>query len=118
MSDEVNYLMLSVKSENAIIEAIALLKTAKTLSADANRSREIVVEIAELEADRAKIHAKRLAHFAGTIKINPPSEDDVKKVDELAKKLDGMIANAEMSKATIMAATEVIEIWNETNKPV
>ncbi len=118
MSEQGNYLLVSLKAENAIIEAIALLKTEKTLYADADRSREIVVEIAEFEADRAKIHAKRLAYIAGKTKIKPPSDADFKKVEELAKKIDGMIANAENSKAAIKAATEIIETWNETNKPV
>ncbi len=116
MSEKGDYLVISLHSENAINDAIALLKTIKTNYANAEETRDINVKIAELEAERAKIHAKRLAYLAGKVGINPPSDDDVNKTEELVKEMDGFIAGAQAGKAIIRVATNIINIWSKTLK--
>ena len=109
-----NYLGLSLRAENAIIEAIGLLRTVRTLYADENESRVITVQIADMKANKAKIHSERLAFLAEQIEIRPPSSVDVEKVTQLAKELDKFTVNSNIASDVIKAATNIVNIWAKT----
>lgn len=109
-----NYLILSLRAENAIIEAIGLLKTVRTLHADENESRVITVQIADLEAKRTKIHADRLAFIAEELSIRPPTSHDVDTITQLAKEVDKFIVNANIASDVIEATTKIVNMWAKT----
>jgi hypothetical protein len=109
-----NYLEVSLKLEFAINKTIALLKTRKTVHADAEESQLIDIKIGDLEAKRAKIVADRFAFLAEQREIKPPSDSDVAKVTAIVATLDSLVAGETTANALIDLGTDILNIYNKT----
>ena len=114
--DKGNYLELSFISQGALGEEIAKLKSYKRHHATAAESAQIIAEIADREAEIAKIRAERLAYLAEQRKIVPPTKEDMKKAIKRAKEIDEMIVSAQMLNALLAASADIVEIMAKTRE--
>lgn len=114
--DKGDYLELSFIAEEAIGDEIAQLKSYKRHHANAVESAKINSNIADLEADRAKIRADRLAFLAEQRKIVPPTKNDFQKAIMRAKEIDEMIVKEGTLNALLEAGADIIKIMANTRE--
>ncbi len=93
-SNSVAYLIASLRLEDTFIEVIQLIKTVKTLYVFENEelSKRLIIVMADLEADKAKLQAHRASVHNGMIKSKSPSDAELKMIEDLNREVDRMIA--------------------------
>ncbi|WP_428267117.1 hypothetical protein [Haliangium sp.] len=114
-AERANYLQVAVATIGAIEDAIALLvvrQAAPDLGGD--ERRRITVELADLEARKARVRAEMHAFIAGRQAVRPPDTEALAKVKDLAEKLDDMTAGSVMTGAIVDAVSDLLALYNET----
>lgn len=111
--DGARYLELTGATLAGLDDAIALLR-ARDVFATGDERRLITVELAELEAQRAKVRAEMVAFIANEVTVRPPSEEEVATAKELAAELEAMAAAATAAREIVGLATELLETWRTT----
>ncbi len=109
-----NYLRVSLNGEAAIEDSIALAAALKVLTPDRHEKLSLNKMIAELEINRARVSAERLAFLNELNAIKPPTKSDVKKMVALARTIDEQTANNIKVSAILSSATAVVNLWEQT----
>src|SRR5689334_6016340 len=87
--ERANYIEADLTTERSIGKLIAQLQT-REMNAGPDESRTITVAVATLEAERARVRADLTAFLAETSRVNPPTDEELSKIRDLATQIDGM----------------------------
>lgn len=107
-NEEANYLKTYFASRDGISDGIDVLRQ-RQLMPDTTREERLGIsaEILRQEAILAKLTNKRRAFQAGTHTINPPTDGQVKAIQDLATRLDKLTANAQALRGAVDLTTEI-----------
>jgi hypothetical protein len=114
-SEKANYMELTLHAISSLETTIRILQAKSvdpTLTSDDHW--DIVVQIADLNANLAKMDAQLRAFNAGGMAIEPPSDDDVAVADTAADQLAQMTAANNSITDVVNLATKLIGAWKKT----
>ena len=98
-----------LKIQEGLSDAIVLLQARRmTPDVTSDERKLITVELADLEADSAKVQAKLLAFLGGQASFQPPSATEFEKIKELVVVLDEMTARTTTATGILRAATDLL----------
>lgn len=103
------YLNALLDAEAGLRAGIRLLSGRQNLTGDPDESRLLEVQLLDLEADLAKVRARKLAMRARDTTFRPPTKQQAREIREAANELDGMIAAAVEASAILDVTTIIIE---------
>ena len=111
------FVLASLKVEEGLRRANALLKSKALSSPDPAETNSIYARIAELDSKIAAVHAERLAVLAEMTTIVGPSNAQYEQIEELASKIDALTASANDANRILAAATAIAQAWNSAHAP-
>lgn len=109
-----NFLEAGVNTRTAIETAIRLLRARQALTGDPDEARRITVALLELESDAAKVQADIVAFLSEQRSIEPPSAQQLERVKDAARRIEGFTANAAITNSLLATTTELISQWNRS----
>ena len=109
------YLVSSLRCEAALNELIRLAGDRQSRTADPHETLVLNSAAADLTAQGAMVHAKRLAFLNELIAIKPPTQDQVDKMIALAKIIDEHTAANITAAAIIASGTAILDLWAKTS---
>lgn len=69
------------------------------------------------QAEYLKVDAEEKAYLNRNVRFAPPSDDDVKKIKEIVKAIDGILAATTKAQDIMKLATGLLNEWHKT-RPV
>lgn len=107
------FIDFSSEVEYGLYKAINLL-TERKITAPIDEVRVIVPEIAELEANLARVRANRLAYLAKTDTFTAPDRDAIDASAQLVAGLDAMTAESVVAGTILSSASNLMQLYNAT----
>lgn len=107
-AQEARYLAAYFATRDGISDGIDVLRQ-RQLMPDTTRDERLGIsaEILRQEALLAKLTNKRRAFQAGTHTIEPPTQAQVTAIQELARRLDVLTANAQALRSAVNLTTDI-----------
>ena len=110
--EQLDTLRVYSNTELGLEDAIALLNARKVnFETDENELKKIRIELADKEAELAKIRARRIAFEEGKYAMRPPKPEEVDAIKAQADMLDRMSAQAETADTIVAAAKLLLQSW-------
>jgi anaerobic glycerol-3-phosphate dehydrogenase len=75
----------------------------------------IPIEMAELEAAWQEVYQETQAAAHRTMRVTPPSIDDIRQSKEIAERLEKMTAKVNTINDVVTATASLMTIWKKTN---
>ena len=113
-SEVARYLEAGGLAKIGIRTAIALLRAKQALTSDPDESRQITVQLLELESAVSRIQADLIAFSSEQSSIRPPSEQQVSRIKDVARSIDAFVAESELATTIFAAATTLIQTFAAT----
>lgn len=113
-ASEANYLKMMVLLREGLSDAIMLLDSIYPNATPAAK-RQIDVDKGRLFLARAEAQADLLAAISDSTVVRPPSAAEFAKVQQAARRLDRMNANAATARAVVRATTTLLEAANSAS---